>query len=61
MLDIHNLLIYQGCPSVAATVEWGRDLNVLRVITWYGDACGTSWYEECFCGRCNDAWGAPKY
>ena len=40
MLDIHNLLIYQGCPSVAATGEGGRDLDVSRVTIWYGDACG---------------------
>ena len=40
MLDIHNLLIYQGCPSVAATGEGGRDLDVSRVTIWYGNACG---------------------
>ena len=42
MLEIHNLLIYQDCPSVAVTGEvgGGRYLDVLRVTTWYGDACG---------------------
>ena len=40
MLDIHNLLTYQGCLSLAATVEGGRDLDVSRVTIWYGDACG---------------------
>ena len=59
VLDIHNLLIYQGCPSVATTSEGERDLDVWRVTTWYGDACGAPWYEECFWERCNDAWGAP--
>ena len=47
MLDIHNLLIYQGCPSVTATGKGGIDLDVWRVTTWYGDACGAPWYEEC--------------
>ena len=52
VLDIHNLLIYQGCPSVSATGEWGRALNVWRVTTWYGDACGAQWYKECLWGKC---------
>ena len=47
MLDIHNLLIHQSCPSVAATGEGGRDLNISRVTAWYEDACGAPWYEEC--------------
>ena len=61
MLDIHNLLIHQGCPSVSAVGEWGRDLNVWTVTTWHGDACGAPWYEESLWGRCRDAWGAPKF
>ena len=47
MLDIHNLLVYQGCHSVAVTGKEGMDLDVWRVTTWYGDACGAPWYEEC--------------
>ena len=63
MLDIHNLLIYQGCPSVAATSEvgGGRYLDVWRVTTWYGDACGAPWHQECLWGKCNDICGAPKF
>ena len=61
MLDIHNLLIYQGCPSVDATGDGGRDLDVWRVTTWYGDACGAPWYEQYLWEKCNDAWGAPKF
>ena len=61
MLDIHNLLLYQGCPSVAATGEGGRNLDVWRVTTWYGDACVAPWYEECLWERCSDAWDAPKF
>ena len=51
VLDIHNLLLYQGCPSVAATGEGGRNLDVWRVTTWYGDACVAPWYEECLLGE----------
>ena len=54
MLDIHNLLIYQGYLSVATTGEVGRNLDVWRVTTWYRDACGAPWYEECLWERCND-------
>ena len=61
VLDIHKLLVYQGCPSVAATGEGRRDLDVWRVTPWYGDACGAPWYEECLWERWNDAWGAPKF
>ena len=61
VLDIHNLLIYQGCPSVSATGEWGRDVSVWRVTTWYEHAFGAPWYEECLWGRCSDAWDASKF
>ena len=61
MLDVHNLLICQGCPLVSATGEWGRDLNDWRVTTWYENACSASWYQKCLWRRCNDAWGASKF
>ena len=32
-----------------------------RVTTWYGDACGASWHEECLWRRCHDARGAPNF
>ena len=46
---------------MAVTGEGGRDLDVWKETTWYGDACGAPWYEECLREICNDACGAPKF